>query len=58
MEKIKVKYVGPYTSTLICKSHVGIIKKGDVIKITERELEELDDNFKKIHPKKAGEIDD
>jgi len=58
MEKIKVRYIGPYTSTLRCDSYIGLIKKGDVIKLSERELSELDDNFEAVDSDKKKKNSD
>ena len=58
MEKIKVEYVGPYDVALHCPSYIGIVKKGELIHITEKELLELGSNFKKATILKRGETND
>ena len=57
MYKFKVEYLGPDDCVVLCQSFNGKIKKGDVINITEQELLELGEKFKRVSPKKGEKID-
>jgi ribosomal protein S28E/S33 len=55
MEKIKCEYLGPEDSMISSQSIVGIFKKGDIVMITEQELEEMSAKFKRCVSEKKGE---